>query len=101
MKVACGCLTQTNPVRAACIKIIEHPPESAENKSFDMFITVFIVINTVVLCLPNTSVCTSPGDCDWMREPTQADIYDFNNVSSGFGARDTPFLSPLARSGNI
>ena len=87
MKVACGCLTETNPIRAACIKIIQYPPEAADNKYFDMFITVFIVINTVVLCLPNTSVCTSDGACDWMREPTHAGIYDFNNASSGAGGR--------------
>ena len=103
MKVACGCLTETNPIRAACIKIIQYPPEAADNKYFDMFITVFIVINTVVLCLPNTSVCTSDGACDWMREPTHAGIYDFNNASSGAGGRlrARAILSLRARSGDV
>ena len=80
------CLTKTNPVRAACIGIIEYP-QSSSNKYFDGFITFFIVLNTIVLCLPNTSVCTSDGACDWMREPTHAGIYDFNNASSGAGGR--------------
>ena len=74
------CLTKTNPVRAACISIIEYPPSSS-NKWFDGFITFFIVLNTIVLCLPNTSVCTSYYACDYAGEPTLSHLATFNEVS--------------------
>ena len=80
------CLTKTNPVRAACIGIIEYPPSSS-NKWFDGFITFFIILNTIVLCLPNTSVCTSYYACDYAGEPTLSDLAGFNTVSRSRGVR--------------
>ena len=86
------CLTKTNPVRAACIGIIEYP-QSSSNKYFDGFITFFIVLNTIVLCLPNTSVCTSYYACDYAGEPTLSDLAGFNEVGRAAVAAHVRVLS--------
>ena len=49
--------------------------------------TFFIILNTIVLCLPNTSVCTSYYACDYAGEPTLSDLAGFNTVSRSRGVR--------------